>query len=636
MNKRKHQGTIDNSQAEHARLPLLCGADIELGNFVLDLNRRDRDRNSSSTGDEASQALLREIEGLPRVERLRQAECGCAMCRGLNSSRSNNTGEAIIKGAIQGGGRKMGGRGGFNPQDWGRKFLPGNGGCAYIDLDHLELCLPEVVSAYDHVACWHAMLRIARDAMQKANERLPDGRKIQVLVNNTDGRGNSYGSHLDFLLTRRTWNNLFLRKMHYMLYLASFQVSSIVVTGQGKVGSENGAEPAAFQISQRADFFETLAGVQTTYNRPIVNSRDEPLCGRRKFVEMDESEAAQMARLHVIFFDNTLSHVASLLKVGVMQIVLAMIEAECVSAELILDDPVEIVGRWSRDPTLKTRARLVSGREVTAVELQLLFLEEAKEFVACGGCNSVVPRAEEILSLWEDTLLKLQAGDFAALASRLDWVLKLSVLQQVIGKSGLNWDAPQIKHLDHMYSSLDSSEGIYWAYEASGFVERVVSADEIERFVYEPPVDTRAWTRATLLRLVEPEAVDDVNWDFIRFKYRDENSRTITRTLDLASPLAFTRIETERIFQESGSLGQLLDALGAPPEDKASGKTRAFPARNNGESQSWKTLFGLPQLTAWDDEPSPDINPDAQSLAEDEPAVEDFDEQWPADLEDED
>lgn len=617
MVNRKQNKASGKLESVRPRLPVLCGADIELGNFVLGLDSHD------GTGDAASQALLREIEGLPRVERLTPMECDCSMCRGRSGSRSNNTGEAIIKGAAQGGGRGKA-FGGFNPQDWGRKFLPGNGGCAYIDLDHLELCLPEVLSAYDHVACWHAMLRLARAALSKANERLSDGQKIQVLVNNTDGKGNSYGSHLDFLVARRTWNNIFQRKMHYLLYLASFQVSSMIYTGQGKVGSENGAPPVPFQISQRADFFETLTGAQTTYNRPLVNSRDEPLCGRRRFRETDESEAALMARLHVIFFDNTLSQVACLLKVGVMQIVLAMIDAECVNADLILDDPVEAVVQWSHDPTLQTRAPLVSGRTVTATELQLLFLEEARAFVAGGGCRGVVPRAEEILALWEDTLLKLQSGNFAALASRLDWVLKLSVLQQVMTREGLSWDAPQVKHLDHMYSSLDASEGIYWAYEQSGFVERAVEADEIERFVDQPPEDTRAWTRAMLLRSVEPEVVDEVNWDFIRFKFKNENNRTVKRTLELANPLGFTRAHAEHALQESESLSQLLDALGAPPEDKLPVKSQSLQAHGNGNSQFWTTLL-KGQLTAWRDEPANGLeHDDSSSVSDDEELIEDW------------
>jgi Pup amidohydrolase len=550
------------------RFPILCGADIELGNFVLGLKHED------GTGDTASHALLREIEGLPRVKRSSSRSCDCDVCREQDGNERDDHRQRAVKKNGQSG-RQSGFRN-FNPQDWGRKFLPGNGGCAYIDLDHLELCLPEVISAYDHVAGWHAMLRIARTAMLQANQRLPEGKKIQVLVNNTDGKGNSYGSHLNFLVSRRTWNNIFMRKIHYLLYLASFQVSSIIITGQGKVGSENGAGPVEFQLSQRADFFETLMGHQTTYHRPIVNSRDEPLCGRRQWRPDPREAAAEMARLHVIFFDNTLCEVASLLKVGVMQIVLAMLEAEQVNADLILDDPVATVSSWSNDPTLQTRARLTNGREVTAVELQLLFLEEARQFVAGGGCDGIVPRAAEIMALWEDTLLKLQAGDLASLAPRLDWVLKLSVLQRVMHQhASLDWDSPQLKHLDHMYASLDDSEGLYWAYQKSGFVERVTTDDRIEHFVHYPPEDTRAWTRAALLTRVEPEAIDDVNWDFIRFKYRDENGQMIKRTLSLANPLGATREQCEQIFGTAESLEQLLDDLGAPAQDqdlvKASG-----------------------------------------------------------------
>lgn len=548
MNRRNTNVGASGGRLDAGRLPKLCGADIELGNFVLGL------RSKRGTGSEASRLLLGEIDGLPRVERFRGEPCDCAACR--RARESSELGDTIGLNSRGNGGAQ----GVVNPQDWGRKYLASNGGCAYIDLDHLELCLPEVLSAYDHVACWHAMLRIARGALESANEKLPSGKKIQVLVNNSDGQGNSYGSHLDFLITRRAWDNIFCRKIHYMLYLAAFQASSIVYTGQGKAGSENAAPEVSFQLSARADFFERLVGAQTTHNRPIVNSRDEPLCGN--------GAAGEMARLHVIFFDNTLCHVASLLKVGVMQIVLAMIEAEQVNIELLLDDPIDAVMRWSHDPTLQARAAMTTGEELTAVELQLRFLEEARQFVASGGCDGVVPRAGEILALWEDTLAKLQAGDFESLAPRLDWVLKLSVLQQVLDQNPeLTWGSPEIKHLDHLYSSLDPSEGLYWAYESGGLVERMVTDEQIERFTVSPPEDTRAWTRAMLLRWAGPDGVDDVDWDSIRFKTGYERYRTAYRRLELASPLAFTRAASERAFEDATTLDELLDLLGAAKKD---------------------------------------------------------------------
>jgi proteasome accessory factor A len=548
MKGRKAKVEDGDSRSDRAPVAKLCGADIELGNFVLGL------QSPRGTGFEASRLLLREIDGLPRVDRFRGEPCDCAVCRrARESSDLKETSGRASK-------RNGGDQGGVNPQDWGRKYLASNGGCIYIDLDHLELCLPEVMSAYDHVACWHAMLRIARDALASANEKLPAGKKIQVLVNNSDGQGNSYGSHLDFLVTRRAWDNIFCRKIHYMLYLAAFQASSIVYTGQGKVGSENAEPDCAFQLSGRADFFERLVGAQTTHNRPIVNSRDESLCG--------DDPAGQLARLHVIFFDNTLCHVASVLKVGVMQIVLAMIEAEQVNVELLLDDPVDAVRRWSHDPTLKARAALTDGRELTAVELQHLFLEDAKRFVGSGGCDGVVPRAGEILSLWEDTLAKLQAEDFASLAPRLDWVLKLSILKQVLDQNPqLAWGSPEIKHLDHLYSSLDESEGLYWAYESGGLVERVVTDEDVGRFTMSPPEDTRAWTRAMLLRWAGPDGVDDVDWDSMRFKTAYERYRTTYRRLELASPLAHTKADSERAFEDARTLDELLDLLGAPGKD---------------------------------------------------------------------
>jgi hypothetical protein len=553
-----NQKLTRHSESRPHRIPILCGADIELGNFVLGLDRPE------GTAQIAAWALLREIEGLPR-------EDASTLRVGTYSSGSANSGATRYgygSSASAHDYESPSEQGTFNSQDQGRRFLAMNGGCAYIDLGHLELCLPEVISPWDHVACWHAMLRIARNAAAAANAKLPAGQQIQVLVNNSDGKGNSYGSHLDFLVTRQAWDNIFRRRVHYLLFLAAFQASSIVYTGQGKVGSENGAPPVAFQISQRADFFETLMGPQTTYHRPLVNSRDEPLCGSRFGAGAGQDQAEHLARLHLIFFDNTLCHVSSLLKVGVMQIVLAMIEAGRVNLELVLDDPVSAVVCWSHDPDLDERVLLTSGKEVTAVELQLLFLAQAKEFVASGGCEGVVPRAAEILALWEDTLLKLAAKDFAALAHRLDWVLKLSILNQVMAECPeLSWDSPQIKHLDHMYASLNRAQGLYWTYEASGFIERVVSPERVDHFTINPPADTRAWTRAMLLRRAEADSVLDVNWDQMEFELKDGSERARRRILSLANPLGWARTATEQFFRDADTFEDLLDRLGAQEEE---------------------------------------------------------------------
>lgn len=549
-------------------LPKLCGMDVELGNFILGADRPE------GSGAAASRALLRQIAGYPRVSASAalaptwltpadhdgHARFGFRSYGGWPYGRSawQSPGQSHVAPAVTAPGYG----GWYDPQDWGRKYLV-NGGCAYIDLDHLELATPETLSAFDQTAAIHALLRVAQVALASANAGQPRGRRILALVNNSDGRSHSYGSHVNFLVTRETWDNVFCRRLQLQLALAAFQASSIVFTGQGKVGSENGTPPVSYQLSQRADFMETLSGAQTTYRRPIVNSRDEPLCGRTCSAGR-EAETVNMARLHVIFFDSTLCHVATVLKLGTMQIVLAMIEAGCFNATRMLDDPIDAVIRWSHDPTLTATAALADGREMTALEVQMLFLEEARRFVDRGGCVDVVPRATEIVSLWEGVLGDLSRGDIDALAGQLDWALKLSLLRRVLAeRPSLEWDSPQIKHLEHLYSSLDPAEGLYWACERDGATTRLVSESQITQLTEQPPEDTRAWTRGMLLRLAGADAVDDVDWDRIRVRSRTDRHWPSVRTVNLENPLRWTAADTKPIFDAGGSLDTILDELEA-------------------------------------------------------------------------
>jgi proteasome accessory factor A len=302
----------------------------------------------------------------------------------------------------------------------------------------------------------------------------------------------------------------------------------------------------------------------------MINSRNEPLCGTVPWGSLPKNDpTSHLARLHVIFYDNNLCHTASLLKVGVMQIILAMIEAGRMNPQLILDNPLQALGQWSRDPSLQSRARLVSGRNVTALELQLAFLDEARRFVQSGACADIVPSAAEIIELWDETLQLLRTRQYTALTRRLDWILKRAIMEQALQQTpSLTWTSPEIKHLDHLYSNLDPQDGLYWAYERSGLVDRLVSQARIQHFQEAAPPDTRAWTRALLLQLAHPDDVDLIDWDRIRFKFAQGDSpySTRCRTLSLANPLTFTQAHIQSNLPESGTLDELLTALGADEE----------------------------------------------------------------------
>ena len=528
-------------------LPLLIGADIELGNFIAHVDR------IGGSGYEASRALLAEVKGQP----------GDALDSHSYWDSPGNAANGAASGKYASTNHWV-----YNVQDVGRRYLPSTGGCIYVDLDHFEICTPEVLSAFDHVAAWHAMLRIARTALDDANEGRARDRQIQVLVNNTDGQGNSYGSHLSFLINRRTFDNIFLlRRPHYLQALASFQVSLLLLTGQGKVGSENGRPQAVYNISQRADYLETLIGVPTTINRPIVNARDEALCGRGY---TRDSEAP--ARLHSIFFDSALAHGSALFRVGTMQLFLTLLERELVDSRLILEDPLAALQSFSTDPTLKACARLITGEQFTVLELQSAYLDLIKRHAAQGVFEGVVTDAEKIIALWEDTLVKFANADWMAVARRgIDWVLKLMAVERAMDEdSRLEWGSSELKVLDHKYASL-GDDGLYWAYEASGFVEQLVTPARIVHFTENPPANTRAWTRAMLLRRASEEGVTvtSMDWDSITFKVRGRHSWPTYRTLDMANPLGFTEADAKHIFDDAGDFRDLLDGLESLAADNA-------------------------------------------------------------------
>ena len=166
---------------------------------------------------------------------------------------------------------------------------------------------------------------------------------VVVYKNNSDGKGNSYGCHENYLMDRAVpFANVVAGVIPHF-------VTRQVFTGAGKVGCETtalGPDPVEFQISQRAEFFEEMVGLETTLKRPIVNTRDEPHADPKRF-----------RRLHVIVGDaNLLARSRRFLKVGTTAIVLAMIEDELMPAkDLTLNDPVRAMHQVSADLDLCDR-----------------------------------------------------------------------------------------------------------------------------------------------------------------------------------------------------------------------------------------------------------------------------------------
>ena len=78
-----------------------------------------------------------------------------------------------------------------------------NGARYYVDHAHPELSTPECADATEVVVFDRAAEQILQRSMERRPQRsCPTAREIVVYKNNSDGKGNSYGCHENYLLAR--------------------------------------------------------------------------------------------------------------------------------------------------------------------------------------------------------------------------------------------------------------------------------------------------------------------------------------------------------------------------------------------------------------------------------------------------
>jgi proteasome accessory factor A len=412
-----------------------------------------------------------------------------------------------------------------------------NGARFYVDHAHPEYSCPEVTNARDLVIHEKAGERIVEIARREANALLPDGSQMLIYKNNSDRKGNSYGAHENYLMDRRTSFKQIVEN------LMPFFVTRQVYTGAGKVGSENRGSQCDFQLSQRADFFETEVALDTMVKRPIINTRDEPHADREKY-----------RRLHVICGDSNLSEYTIYLRSGATNLVLSMIEDGAIKKDLSLRDPVRSIKETSHDPTCTKELQLDDGKRLTAVQIQAEYLEMALDYVAARGAD---PMTKDILLKWEHVIDCL-GRDPMELDQQVDWVMKKSIIEQFMDRKSIGWDAPQVHMLDLQYHDLRPEKGLYYVLERQGRAERIVTDEEISAAILEPPDDTRAYFRGECLKRYGA-AVFGVNWDSISFGVGDD---PINRIL-MVEPLKGTRAHVGALLDNSPTVVELVDNLRA-------------------------------------------------------------------------
>ena len=413
-----------------------------------------------------------------------------------------------------------------------------NGARLYVDHAHPEYSTPECTNPRAAVIWDKAGERVMQDAALRASA-LPGNAPIQLYKNNTDNKGASYGCHENYLMRRATPFADIVR------HLTPFFVSRQVVCGAGRVGIGQDSRGEGFQISQRADFFEVEVGLETTLKRPIINTRDEPHADPEKY-----------RRLHVIIGDANMSEISTYLKLGTTSIVLSMIEDGFLTNDLSLETPVADLRAISHDPSLTHQVRLRDGRQMTALQLQGEYLEQARKYVEDRYGTDVDPDTADVLDRWE-TVLTTLADDPMKLADQLDWVAKLKLLENYRARDGLAWDHPRLQMIDLQYTDVREDKGLYNRLVARGRMQRLLDESEVQRAVTEPPADTRAYFRGRCLAKYS-DSVAAASWDSVIFDIPGYDSLQRVPTME---PQRGTREHVGELLDRCETAADLVAAL---------------------------------------------------------------------------
>jgi len=371
-----------------------------------------------------------------------------------------------------------------------------NGARFYNDHAHPEYSTPECTTLRQLVAQDKAGERIVAECARRRTAELGGAQRVRLFKNNTDFIGHSYGCHDNYLMRRDVpWDEIVAGALPFL-------VTRQIFAGAGKLGIETesaAGQPGVFQISQRADFFSVLVSIDTMNKRPLVNTRDEP-----------HADPSRYRRFHVIIGDSNMSEWATALKIGTTALVLELIERGA-APQIELAQPVGALKSISRDQDHAWTIELSDGRKISAIDVQRLYLRAAQQLDIASE-----PETAWLLQEWENILNDLQR-DVQLTRDRVDWVAKKSLLDALQQEEGLSWSDPWLQSIDLEYHNVTEEEGLHYELLRQGSMRRIVTEEEINAAIFEPPETTRAFFRGRSVAKFG-DAIAAIQWDEVVFR----------------------------------------------------------------------------------------------------------------------
>jgi len=400
-----------------------------------------------------------------------------------------------------------------------------NGSLLRIDCMHPEYASAEASNPLDAVIYDKAGERIVQTKIK--------GVGVRLFKNNRDLEGNSFASHESYSLNRRSFNSIISATL-------PFFTSRIIFAGSGFINNWG-----KYELSQKAGVTREEVCERTIGDaKGIFNLRNEPLANPSKYM-----------RLHVVSGDGNMSEPALFLKFGTTGLVLDLLEDGRLKPTN-LEDAVGAFHDISKDLSFKNRYVVREKGEMTAVEIQRVYQEAAEK--SYRGRDEMT---DDILDRWKFVLDSLDENPMV-LDRWMDWAIKKRLIDSYIEKTGKSLRNTSVRNIDLQYHEVNREKGLFYKLQDSEMVDRLVTDEQIEHAVENPPQDTRARFRGLFSKSDLKQKW--ISWESVSYRLEEgrkvEESNTIERRycegvysvlIKLDDPLRDYR-ELDGIFEKNG------------------------------------------------------------------------------------
>ena len=251
----------------------------------------------------------------------------------------------------------------------------------------------------------------------------------------------------------------------------------------------------------------------TTRSRPIINTRDEP-----------HADPEEFRRLHIIVGDSNMSDCTTLLKVMSALCVLDLIESDVSLRDFTFDNPMKSIRDIANDLSGKQLHLLANGKKISALDMQNYFFEKCSEFNSVNGTED--PEINYAMNLWERTLQGFEKGSMSEVATEIDWVIKLNLIEKYITKRSVTLSDPVVAQLDLTFHDVRRDRGTFHLLKQAGLAKTYSGTNDVDHAKDSAPIDTRAHLRSKFIKAAQ--ACDrDFTVDWVHLKLNDQAQRTV-------------------------------------------------------------------------------------------------------------